>query len=112
MDSMKITAFIIIIVMTVLAAFAMQFDGSSQHLSETLNVNPDAVTIISLSLPTESNYNSTTDDDKIHEFINYFKQGKYSKIRGNKPSYLPMTASMIYLHEGGKVDFKFHLRTK
>ncbi|MFB4168492.1 hypothetical protein [Virgibacillus sp. JSM 102003] len=102
---MKITAFIIIIVLTALTAFAMQFDGSTQRLSETLNVNPDAVTKISLSPPTESNYNSTTDDDKIDEFIHYIEQLNYNKIRGNEPSYLPMTASMIYLYENNQVDF-------
>ncbi len=102
---MKVTAFITIIAMTVLAAFAMQFDGNTQHLSEALNVNPDAVTKISLSPPAESSYNSTTDDDKIDEFIDYIEKLKYSKVRGNKPSYLPMTASMIYLYENGEVDF-------
>ncbi|MBP1949844.1 hypothetical protein [Virgibacillus litoralis] len=102
---MKITAFIIIIVMTLLTTFAMQFEGSTQHLFETLKVNPKSITKISLSPPSDSSYNSTTEEDKIQEFIHFIDRFNYKKIRGNEPAYLPMTASMIYLYEDGKVDF-------
>lgn len=102
---MKKLTFVIIILMTLLTAFAMQFEGDTQKLADILEMNPKDITKISLSTPTESDYNSTTNKDKIHAFIRYMDKVNYKKIRGNEPSSLPMTASMIYMYEKSKVYF-------
>ncbi|SEP84045.1 hypothetical protein SAMN05216232_1047 [Virgibacillus subterraneus] len=86
---MKITAFIIIIVMTLLTTFAMQFEGSTLHLSETLKVNPKSITKITLSPPSDSSYNSTTEEDKIQELSSSSTGLIIKKSEGmNQPIYL------------------------
>ncbi|WP_164667888.1 hypothetical protein [Virgibacillus doumboii] len=102
---MKKIAFILIIVTTFLAAYAMQNQGGTETLEDILQTNPDQITKISLSTPSETNYNITTDDAKINKFITKMKQLDYKKIRGNEPAYLPMEAGMIYFYENETIHF-------
>ncbi|WP_188631731.1 hypothetical protein [Lentibacillus kapialis] len=102
---MKKIAFITIIVMTALLAYIMQVDWTSQKFTDALSVNPDNIAKLQLSLPGESNYATTRDPKKIQKFIQYFSSKNYKRIRGDEPTELPMSASMVYLYGKDQTDF-------
>lgn len=101
---MKKIAFILIIMTTFLTAYAMQIQGGTKEFADILQANPDQITEISLSAPSESNYNNTTDNAKIQAFTAIFHQHDYQKIRG-EPAYLPMEAGMIYIYENDNIHY-------
>lgn len=102
---MKKIAFITIILTIALLSYLMQADWGSEKFTDTLAVDPGNITKLKLSMPDDSNYTTTTDSEKIEEFMQYFKSKDYKRIRGDEPAELPMSASMIYLYENEKTDF-------
>ncbi|WP_176447978.1 hypothetical protein [Lentibacillus sp. CBA3610] len=102
---MKKIVFVSIITITASLAVLMQVEWGMQKFTDTLNVNPDNLTELKLSLPSDSSYKTTDDHETIQEFVGYLKTVKYKKIRGNEPSELPMSGSMIYLYEDEDADF-------
>lgn len=103
---MKKIAYVAIVTATALLAFLMQVDWNLRQFTDTLNVDPQAITELKLSLPAESIYKTTEDPDKIKAFVDYMNLLSYEKIRGDEPSELPMSASMVYLYdEHDKMDF-------
>lgn len=101
---MKRFIFITITVMIVMIVLAAMFlHGGSEKFID-LTAKPDQITKLELSLPSQGNYKSTTNKAKIRELMDYLNGMDYEKIRG-EPSYLPMKASMLYLHENDQVNF-------
>ncbi|HLS07860.1 hypothetical protein [Lentibacillus sp.] len=67
---MKKIAFITIIVATGLLSFLMQADWGVQKFTDILEVNPDNVTKLELSMPNDSSYRTTTDRQKYRYSFN------------------------------------------
>ncbi|OZU88743.1 hypothetical protein CIL03_10680 [Virgibacillus indicus] len=108
---MRKTNYIIISIVLLLILFLaiIGFKNSDyriKNLEETLEVDPENVTRISLSHPiNKGRYKSTEDEGKIEFFIEFLDGVNYRRLPGDQSAYMPMSASMIYLYEGDKVDF-------
>ncbi|TFJ94210.1 hypothetical protein [Lentibacillus salicampi] len=102
---MKKIAFLTIIIVTALLSFLMQADWGAQKFTDALEANPDNITKMELSMPGENSYRTTTGPGKIQTFMKYFNSKDYIRIRGNEPTELPTSASMIYLHGNEHTDF-------
>lgn len=81
---MKKIAFITIILTIALLSYLMQADWGSEKFTDTLAVDTGNITKLKLSMPDDSNYTTTTDSEKIEEFMQYFKSKDYKRIRGGE----------------------------
>ncbi|RYG73699.1 hypothetical protein EU245_05180 [Lentibacillus lipolyticus] len=102
---MKKAVFAGISVMMLVVPLAMQINWGSKTFADTLQIDPADITKLQLSIPGTSSYNSTSNRERINTFLRYMNKQDYTLIKGNKPSYLPMTASMIYVSGNDKTDF-------
>lgn len=74
---MRKTAFSAIIIMTVLMAVFMQVDWNVHKFADTLQINPENITELELSMPNDSTYRTTTDHTKIQELLHYLNTKDY-----------------------------------
>lgn len=82
----------------------MHIDEKS--LADTLSIEPEKVDKIMISdLESVGEYKSTTDPDKIHQFINYLNQLSYTRLPADQTAYMPRKATIIYLYDQDKQDF-------
>lgn len=77
---------------------------SYKNLDEIMDVHPENVTRITLSNYT-GDYRTTTDPDKIEEFVRHLKRLQYKRLSNDQTSYMPMLANIIYLTDGVNEDF-------
>ncbi|MGY0692018.1 hypothetical protein ACW2QC_04395 [Virgibacillus sp. FSP13] len=91
--------------LTVATLLISTHDFGGTGFADTLQVNPAKITKIALIVPSESGYHHTTDKTKIKTLINYLDQVHYKRMQDAESSSMPMSASIIYLYEGDKVDF-------
>ncbi|GAB3057298.1 hypothetical protein [Virgibacillus ainsalahensis] len=97
--------FVLIITLMVVLAFENS-DYREKDLGETLDINTDEITKITLSTPIfNSQYKTTTDQDEIETFIKYFDQVEYQRLSGDQSTYMPMKASSIYIYGEEKSGF-------
>ncbi|WP_163971513.1 hypothetical protein [Oceanobacillus halotolerans] len=102
---MKKVVFIFLIVLFVLTPLAMQIPTGTKNLADTFDINPKNITKLTLNIPYQNNYKSTTDKKKINAFIHYFNQVTYDRLRGDVTAYMPTKASIIYVYGNDKSDF-------
>ncbi|UJL46691.1 hypothetical protein KFZ58_01660 [Virgibacillus sp. NKC19-16] len=76
-----------------------------KELEDTLHVNPEEVTKITIAISESTSHKSTRDKEKIISLMDYLSQVGYQRLSGDQTSYMPMKASIIYLFENNKQSF-------
>lgn len=73
---------------------------------ETLTINSDQIDKIMISdLRKTGQYKTTTDPEKIEQFLRYFGQVTYTRLSGDQTAFMPTRAAIIYLYEGEKFNY-------
>lgn len=93
----------------ILVVMAVIFQNSSYHsqsFSNTLTINSQTVTKITISSPVHvGQYKTTANKEKINELINYLSQFKYKRMLNDQTAYMPTQASIIYFFDDTESSF-------
>lgn len=99
----KIAVLLVLLIALIISLLLLANERSDyrvKSLEETVNIDLDTVTKVSLSYPTSTDgvYHTTTDLDEIQLLLHYLNGAKYQRLNGDQSSYIPMRASIIYLY--------------
>ncbi|WP_373894847.1 hypothetical protein ACUL41_16785 [Virgibacillus natechei] len=110
----KIIPFLFIITtLFSIVVFVIAYSNYTKELDDTLDVNPEAVTKITIAISENTDqYKSTKDQEKINRLMNYLNQLSYQRLSGDQTSYMPMQASIIYFFENEKQSFMVPYETE